>query len=126
MAPAANSNEPPAANEPAPSKRRRPRAHHSTMAFVQRLDPPDASALRVNHVDRSAEGLAINAMIPLAIGARIVINTTDASPRQVLLLGHVVHCTKLNTGRFQIGVAVLDQREGNLHTTKIPDAWCPA
>jgi hypothetical protein len=105
------------------SDRRQPRNSQASVAFLRRLDGADPTPTRVQLVDRSAEGLALNALIPLAVDARLVVNITETPSRQVLLLCRVAHCTKQKTGRFQIGVAILDQMEGNLHTTRIPDAW---
>jgi hypothetical protein len=104
------------------SDRRQPRNSQASVAFLRRLDG-DPTPTRVQLVDRSAEGLALNALIPLAVDARLVVNITETPARQVLLLCRVAHCTKQKTGRFQIGLAILDQMEGNLHTTRIPDAW---
>jgi hypothetical protein len=64
-----------------------------------------------------------NAAIPVAVNSQIVRGTTDAAARNVLLLGNIAHCTKFKIGKFQIGAAILSQREGNLRTTRIPDTW---
>jgi hypothetical protein len=114
---------PPTTRDCSHPERRQPRANQPSVAFIRRLDGADVTPLRANLVDRSADGLAVNAMIPLAVDSRIVVNITEAPARQVLLLGRVVHCTKLKSGRYQIGVTILDRQEGNLHTTPIPDAW---
>jgi hypothetical protein len=123
MAPAANSNAPPSDNERPSPKRRQSRTSRATSAFVRLLDTAEASTLRVDLIDSSATGVAISAMIPITVDSRIVISVAGGSGPQRFALGRVVHCAKLGTGRFKIGVDILDQREGNLNTTKIPDAW---
>ena len=123
MASDASSSAPSPQGDPPPSRRRQPRTPRSSIAFVRLIDPPDASPLPANLINRSGDGLAFSAMIPLTAGSRIAIGTTDASARPLLLLARVVHCNKRKNGRFQIGAIILDQQDGSLHTTKIPDAW---
>jgi len=107
-----------------PNKRRNARGKQPALAAaIHILDAADASDFRGDLANVSITGLAVNAMRPVEVGSRIVISAVGQAALRFLLLAQVAHCTKLPTGRFLIGVSVLDMTEGDLNTTKIPEAW---
>jgi hypothetical protein len=106
------------------SKRRTPRGKQPAIAAaIHILDTADASDFRADLANVSITGLAVNAIRPVPVGSRIVVSAVGQAALRFLLLAQVAHCTKLPTGRFLIGVSILDMAEGDLNTTKIPDAW---
>jgi c-di-GMP-binding flagellar brake protein YcgR len=106
------------------SKRRHIRVKQKSLAAaIHILDAADTSDFRGELADISVTGLAVNVMRPVPEGSRIVISAVGQRALRFLFLAQVVHCTKLPTGRFLIGVSVLDMAEGDLNTTRIPAEW---
>jgi c-di-GMP-binding flagellar brake protein YcgR len=106
------------------SKRRHVRVkQRSLAAAIHILDAADTSNFRGELADISITGLAVNVMRPVPVGSRVVISAVGQSALRFLFLAQVAHCTKLPTGRFLVGVSVLEMTEGDLNTTKIPAAW---
>jgi hypothetical protein len=109
---------------PDPNRRRNPRGKQPALAAsLHLLDAPDASDFRGDFANVSITGLAVDALRPVPVGSRLVISAVGQPALRFLLLAKVSHCTKLPTGRFQIGVSIEDIVEGDLNTTKIPPAW---
>jgi hypothetical protein len=111
-------------NPETPDRRHDPRGKQPAIAAsLHLLDAPDASDFRGDLANVSITGLAVDALRPVPVGSRLIVSAVGQPALRFLLLAHVTHCTKLPTGRFQIGVSILDMLEGDLNTTKIPESW---
>lgn len=106
------------------NRRRTTRGKQTALAAaIHMLDAPDSSDFRGDLANVTITGLAVDALRPVPVGSRLVISASGQPALRFLLLAQVAHCTKLPTGRFLIGVSILDLIEGDLNTTKIPAAW---
>lgn len=103
--------------------RRLARATGHGIAHIQRLQVESGSACQVDLIDLNAKGVGIRTMIPLPAGAMVVFSLVRQPPLVGLYLSRVAHCTKLANGRYHIGMAIVDRREGHVNTTRIPEEW---
>src|SRR6185295_1870692 len=106
---------------PAPStadKRAFTRAPQNATAFMHPLHAPNPATFRVDLLDLSENGAGIRTVLPATRGAYVVLSIAHPSAQR-LFLCRISHCTPLANGRYHIGLAIQDQREGNLNTTRI-------
>ena len=103
--------------------RRLARATGQGISFIQGLQAESGSACRVDLIDMNAKGVGILAMAPVRVGAMVVFSLTGHPLLEGLFLSRVAHCTKLANGRYHIGMAIVDRREGSVNTTRLPEAW---
>jgi hypothetical protein len=122
--PTASRGNPEATITPDPiTHRSQPHPAHNSIAFVQPLHAEAGATFRVDLIDTTATEAGIRAVIPVPVGALVVLSIALHPPMEGLFLSRVTHCTRLGNGRYHIGMRFLEQRAGNLNTTRVPEAW---
>ena len=100
-----------------------PRTAQEGIVFVHPLHATAGSNFRVELVDLNSRGAGIRILISIPKDAPVVLSISHHPLMEGMFLCRVAHCTKLANGRYYVGLSILDHCDGNLNTTRIPDAW---
>lgn len=100
-----------------------PRTAQEGIAFVHPLHANAGSNFRVELVDLNCGGAGVRILIPIPKDAAVVLSISHHPLMKGMFRCRVAHCTKLANGRYYVGLCILERCDGNLNTTRIPDAW---